>query len=92
MANRHRIYSSITMPNDYLEIIDSVALRMAAGNAADITDEINIPSRRKVVQDAMFLFIKEIYPDMLQEYKELLLNADAFEQSADLKKYLSKTS
>ena len=91
MANRIRRYSSITMPNDYLEIVDDVALRMAATNAADISENINIPSRRKVVQDAMYLLIKTLYPDLLPEYIQKLKDADCFELSADLKKFIQSS-
>jgi hypothetical protein len=89
MTNRIRRYSSVTLPLDMLQFIDEIAIRISDGNSAD-NEEISVPSRRKVVQDAVYILIKELYPDMEKDYLRMLEDSNSLEFSKEVKDLIKK--
>ena len=88
MGKRIKKYSSVTLSENTLQYIDDIGLKMAAGNAQDVGGEINIPSRRKVVQDSLHLLLHELYPEMLKEFRLVIEDSDSLDMCSDLKKYI----
>ena len=86
---RFKNYSSVTLPVGLLEYIDQIVLRTAEENLTEVGEVPDVPSRRKIVQDAIHLLLHEVYPDMLREYRLTLeeLNHDE-EPSYAIRKYL----
>ena len=88
---RHKNYSSVTLPVGLLEYIDEIVIKMTKGNSDEVGVVPDVPSRRKVVQDAVYLLIHEVYPEMMREYRLTLdeLNHDE-DPSFDVRNYLEK--
>jgi hypothetical protein len=75
-ASRIR-YSSVTLPKDFLLFLDKLVF--LAGKEETFTERGNhLPSRRAIVQDAIEMYIEELAPEIVKEYRQMLEDCNMY--------------
>lgn len=80
-------YSSVTLPRDYCFFLDKLILAAAASEGVTETGRF-LPSRRAVVQDAVEMYIEEIFPELHEEYVKMCKDAGMYQPLAVHRKWI----
>lgn len=70
-VNKDWRYSSVTLPKDFIYYLDKIIMKVGESESMGSTGTF-LPSRRAIVQDAVEMYISELYPEMHESYVEML--------------------
>ncbi len=82
-------YSSVTLPKEFIYYLDQIIMEVAKFEATGGTGTF-LPSRRAIVQDAVEMYITEIYPDLKEEYIEMLKDCGMHQKTGALAEWQVK--
>jgi len=73
-------YSSVTLPRDFCFFLDKVIINAGREEAKQQDSVPNLPSRRMIVQDAVELYIEQLFPDLHDEYVKMCKDAGMYQK------------
>ena len=82
-------YSSVTLPKEFLYYLDQIILQIGQVEGTTTTGTF-LPSRRSVVQDAVEMYISEIYPELHGDYVEMLKDCGMYQRTKGLNEWITK--
>ena len=72
-------YSSVTLPRKFCFFLDKLIVEAAKEEASTEFGNF-IPSRRAIVQDAVELYIEQLFPKLHNEYVDMCIEANLYQQ------------
>jgi len=78
--NKDWKYSSVTLPKDFIYYLDEIIMRVGQMETQGTTGTF-LPSRRAIVQDAVEMYVSELYPEMHAEYVEMLKDCGMYQRT-----------
>ena len=77
-------YASVSLPKNMMLFLDRIANASsqaeAFGEDGFNANRTHIPSRRIIVQDAIEMYVRNLYPEMLEDYIQMLKDNNMFQR------------
>ena len=78
--NKDWRYSSVTLPKDFIFFLDDIIMKVGESESQGSTGTF-LPSRRAIVQDAVEMYISELYPDIHDDYVAMLKDCGMYQRT-----------